>query len=437
MAPRCDIRPLSVKVFWGRVCLDSRVFPRGSPVTIGAQPGAGMQISTDLLPDEPFELASPGGPAGHVVQAPPGSDLWLQREGEQARRPAQRSCLLQTGDRARVELGSLRLAVEYVEDPRGVSPAGLAGRDLQMARWWATFFIVAAGLWLMIEATPRAETQASDYLNDPARFSRMIMPASQPEKTARFEAIRERPRQRPALDGQARWKKVSSRSRSRQDGIPSDARRARDRRAAVRAGILALLKERGGGPGGHGGSVLGGADLSDLDAAIEGIARSSMGHGDGFGGMEIRGGGITGSPGLDIDGFGPRSYERGSEACSGSVPIARRGKSDIQVDQQRSRIVGGLSQQVVGRYIERYWAQFKYCYERELARSPDLYGKITTTFTISGSGRVSEAQVLQSSMHNANVEQCLLRAIRRIRFPPPRGGGQVIVTYPFLLRTAG
>ena len=35
------------------------------------------------------------------------------------------------------------------------------------------------------------------------------------------------------------------------------------------------------------------------------------------------------------------------------------------------------------------------------------------------------AETMASSMGNANVESCLLRVIRRIRFPKPRGGGQV------------
>jgi len=40
-------------------------------------------------------------------------------------------------------------------------------------------------------------------------------------------------------------------------------------------------------------------------------------------------------------------------------------------------------------------------------------------------------------MHNANVEECVLRVVRRIRFPAPKGGGEVIVTYPFMFTTAG
>jgi TonB family protein len=135
--------------------------------------------------------------------------------------------------------------------------------------------------------------------------------------------------------------------------------------------------------------------------------------------------------------MGTAGYGRGSGVGTGSVKIGHRGKAQVQIRKGRTRIIGGLSQEVVGRYIKRYWAQFKFCYERELSKNPNLYGKITTTFTIAGNGRVTEAQAIQTTMHNANVEQCLLRVIRRIRFPAPKGGGEVIVTYPFMFTTAG
>ena len=69
---------------------------------------------------------------------------------------------------------------------------------------------------------------------------------------------------------------------------------------------------------------------------------------------------------------------------TGNVKLGHRGKARVKIRKGRTRIVGGLSQEVVGRYIKRYWAQFKYCYERELTKNPNLYGKVTTNFTIAG-----------------------------------------------------
>ena len=38
---------------------------------------------------------------------------------------------------------------------------------------------------------------------------------------------------------------------------------------------------------------------------------------------------------------------------------------------------------------------------------------------------------LQSTMGN-NVDECVLRVIRQLKFPSPRGGGVVSVSYPFV-----
>ncbi|MBN2499089.1 MAG: TonB family protein [Deltaproteobacteria bacterium] len=442
--PRPGDRSLEVKVFWGRICLDSRTFPEGSVVTVGEHPRASFQLSTDRFPGELFTLASPGGKDGHVIQVASGMELEVRRDGkavdvdELPSRGAVRSYQLQLGDRARVMMGQIAFVIEYVSSPRGVQAAGMAGRDCQMAKWWTTFFIVAVGAWLMIEATPKAEMEVADYLKDPARFAKMILPTSNVEKKKTFEEIKKKKEEKPKFEDDGKWKKVTARSKTKDADIPREVKRERDRKVATNAGILGLLKGRGGGTGDNASSVFGGAAMANLDASLDGIARTGMGDSSGFGGMGTRGGGPGGGGGgLGLGGMGTAGYGRGSGAGYGSVKIGHRGKSRVKVVKGRTRIVGGLSQEVVGKYIKRYWAQFKFCYERELSKNPNLYGKITTTFTIAGNGRVSEAQVIHSSMHNANVEQCLLRVIRRIRFPAPRGGGQVIVTYPFMFTTAG
>lgn len=58
-------------------------------------------------------------------------------------------------------------------------------------------------------------------------------------------------------------------------------------------------------------------------------------------------------------------------------------------------------------------------------------------FVIDGTGRVSEASVRQDTMNNASVARCMLEQMRRWRFPEPRGGGEVIVTYPWVFKPAG
>jgi hypothetical protein len=46
------------------------------------------------------------------------------------------------------------------------------------------------------------------------------------------------------------------------------------------------------------------------------------------------------------------------------------------------------------------------------------------------------SRVQQSTLGDDTVEQCIAQAIERWTFPKPSGGGIVIVSYPFVLKTS-
>jgi hypothetical protein len=48
-------------------------------------------------------------------------------------------------------------------------------------------------------------------------------------------------------------------------------------------------------------------------------------------------------------------------------------------------------------------------------------------------GKVTTVRVAKTTLNNARVEGCMARQIKRWVFPKP-DGGEVDVTYPFLLR---
>jgi hypothetical protein len=47
------------------------------------------------------------------------------------------------------------------------------------------------------------------------------------------------------------------------------------------------------------------------------------------------------------------------------------------------------------------------------------------------------SSVAQSTAGNAELEQCVASRVRGWQFPKPKGGGHVVVTYPFLFKQAG
>jgi len=81
--------------------------------------------------------------------------------------------------------------------------------------------------------------------------------------------------------------------------------------------------------------------------------------------------------------------------------------------------------------------QIRFCYESQLTRFPKLNGKVAVRFVITAAGTVSSSQVAQSTVNNGELETCIAGRVQTWIFPKPKGGGVVIVTYPFILKQSG
>ena len=97
-------------------------------------------------------------------------------------------------------------------------------------------------------------------------------------------------------------------------------------------------------------------------------------------------------------------------------------------------IEGGLDRDVIADVIKRNLGQIRYCYERQLSSNPDLYGKLLVKFTIDAGGGVMEPKIDTSTLKSSLVEGCVLRRMAGWKFPLPKGGTQVRVSYPFLFK---
>ena len=95
-------------------------------------------------------------------------------------------------------------------------------------------------------------------------------------------------------------------------------------------------------------------------------------------------------------------------------------------------ILGLLDKSLVDAVIRRNMSQIRYCYQRELTKNRSLRGKIIVQFTIAPDGSVSKTGIKSSSMGSPNVENCIAGRFKRFKFPEPKGGDVVVVSYPFL-----
>jgi hypothetical protein len=95
-----------------------------------------------------------------------------------------------------------------------------------------------------------------------------------------------------------------------------------------------------------------------------------------------------------------------------------------------------MDKNVIRRIIRRHINEVRFCYEQELARKPDLGGRVQLQFTIAGSGQVVASALENSTIRNTQVENCIVAAVRRWEFPRPLDGGNVIVSHLFVLTPA-
>ncbi len=170
--------------------------------------------------------------------------------------------------------------------------------------------------------------------------------------------------------------------------------------------------------------------------AIIGLIGSQYGAQYGSGGLGSRGSGLggggtaSGLGGLGTRGRGSSGYGRGGgfQGSGGS------GGPGVEVGDPI--ILGALDKSEIDRVVKSHLGQIRYCYQRELTKNPSLFGKIVVKFVIAKDGSVSSAKTHTSTMANPNVEGCVNGRFLRFQFPQPKGGGIVIVTYPFIFKSS-
>ena len=111
------------------------------------------------------------------------------------------------------------------------------------------------------------------------------------------------------------------------------------------------------------------------------------------------------------------------------------GRGGFRLVEEESIVDGGLDKSVIAAVIQNNLSQIKYCYERQLVAEPDLFGKVVATWFINAAGTVETATVKQTTLNSTPVEQCMLSKISGWKFPQPKNGTRVTVTYPFLFKS--
>lgn len=104
-------------------------------------------------------------------------------------------------------------------------------------------------------------------------------------------------------------------------------------------------------------------------------------------------------------------------------------------------LLGALDRVVIDATIKTHMTDLRDCYQAVL--SPQMFakqpgGRIVVRFTIGVDGSVTDAAIKsrewtigRKPAPSDGIEACMLHEFRGMVFPEPRGGGVVIVSYPF------
>jgi hypothetical protein len=384
-----------------------------------------------FVPDEP---AAPGAPPIHA------GELCPQPDGARATH-------IPEGGSVCVELDALSLRVRRVPAEPGPARAPL---DLAPHRYTALSAAVHGVLLAtLLFAPPSGRGLCMDNLNDDSlRRVQTTLLAIERERQALFPAHGEaggsegqRAKDHEGASGDPAAPKTPKRGQPRAGGASTAAQDPRAQ--AATAGVLGVIPSASVVGSGAFSTVLTGYDASQAMGALFG---AELGASFGAGGLGMRnagrGGGGDGEGTIGVGRLGTLGGSRGGD---GHGPGYGHGAGGLRTREARVPTVhgspvevrGGLSKETIRRVIQRHLNEVRFCYEQGLRSQPDLHGRVSVKFVIAPSGAVQAASVADSSVGARSVETCIEASVRRFAFPAPDGGGVVIVTYPFVLESAG
>lgn len=433
---------LRMEFQWANTTLDVGHYDEPQEVTLGPHPLNDFTLSMDEWDKAPYPILVKEGPFGYsffFTDSFQGS--YTTYEGETYQLSELKKSLgsydgngyqgyvlhLEPGDTLEASVNELQIFLRFI------TPIQIEATPYAKEReylWWRMLSFSAIAHFCVILLFQFAPSGASALRPTQllGRFSTMIpAPAPPtPRKKDNFKLKKKKPKPRPRVVRHNKRRKVNNR-----DNQVSKTRNVK------KVGVLGALQNFGSGKGDIFGKMNTQQWLGNLITATGGTTAS----GPGFGRSTCMGINCTGGQGGDLYGnpgqFGstrPGTYTRDSVR---NIQGRKAKKTIVKIVAPNITLQGTLTKEEIARVVRAHLYMIKFCYERELRKNPKLDGKIALRWIIAGTGYVQTVAVKASTMNNERVENCLVRKVRRWKFPQPRGNGIVIVNYPFFFNKAG
>jgi TonB family protein len=443
---------LELRFLWGDQMVGEFFLPPTQEKTfrVGSAAGVDFEMGDDRFGAPVFDLVKFGkngatlrfnskmkGEFTHGDAAPVTLEQ-ARKQGSAAGDGDAQSITLSNDDFAWVDLGGVVVEVFFQPQPKPVFVELADSVDFTVLNIFLFMFFLGA-VFVITAANLTAEGEGfDDELNaNSSRIAKLLIkPAEKNPILQKFEKQKkdsgEVAQKHKGDEGKMGKKNAPERSAHvAPKGDPSNKDQARLLAAKVfggtNGGISAIFGHQGIG--------------GELKSAMGNMFGAAAGDSGGFGGMGIRGSGSGGGgvgDSIGIGGIGTKGRGGGTGGYGSGVGVLG-GKKDVDIGITSSdpTVMGSLDKELIRQVIRRNVGKIRYCYETQLTRNPKLNGKVAIKFVISPSGTVSTASVAQSTANNPELESCVASRVRLLEFPKPKGGGMVIVTYPFVFSQAG
>jgi hypothetical protein len=468
--PDTDGMVMEVALLWGETVLTVQHFDTPEEVRVGELPGCNLTIPETALGKQELTLISEenGHFALHTEHSSFEGDVLINGsiiplgDLENAQKLTQGMLVITEPTRARIRIGEFILLVSYGPMPAKPSVSPLGAVDYTPHIYVAVSAIVHIAFLVFLSLMP--EDQLRSRLDPSARRAKLlkVLKVVEPEpeeeeeeedrkseqdKKKKLEVDKEVVKKNDALLNKLNKKKKKKVDIEALSQLSEDDRKTKLRDIAATAGAAKFLNEDTGLLS----SLLDDSDQMMLDgrklklltsiAGPDGDPLSAGGAIDPFGGTLSSG---------DSGGFSDQA-SLGRNAASGkSAPIdglgkkSKRGLGDISMKERKvtpvaiastATVSGRLDRKTVQKIIRRNLSGIKWCYQDALQRNPKLRGKVTLSFAILPNGSLKNPRASNPSLNDSALLACITKKMKRWKFPAPKDGGVVKVSYPLILKT--
>ena len=445
-------------MIWNNTVLDYSHFDEPRPITIGAGKSNTFAITNSALPAdiESFPLVEVDGKnmlvnftnemTGSVERG--GETLSLEQLKQDAnvrKTSLGYSFVLPPKVFVRIHVAEITFELRFVSIPKPMATGMLLQLDQHYARSMGVSFAVHLLLALMMLFTDEnPENLKDNFLQQNNRFTQLLLRPEKKEEKKKKKSGGSKAKGKKGKMGKKKNapkadRKAGQKKRNPDGTAPIDLKKLEKDLDSdmMQKGMLNALAGAKTMSSIIGAKGVGGADMN----AMGGWNGTKVGSAAGAGGLNTGGkgsggGGMSGdSAGLGK--LGTYGLGGGKGGIRGLKGKFRKRKSRVKISAGNAMISGCLDKKIIRRKIAQNRSSIKYCYEKELAKNESLSGTIKIYFVIGARGKVSRSSVKSTSMNNDNVEQCLVRRVKNIRFPRlPSGCETVHVNYPFVFKAS-